>query len=345
MELTSKFSESTKAICKTLIFVLLIFCGNIFFSFQIESQPMAEKEHVSGQPYFRFFIPETKNTPRITFYLSENRTDKPLPLVIYIQGSGNSSHFIKLNDGKTVPQNGHITLTDLIQNKARVLIVEKPGVEFLGHDTENREFDLAFWLNSWRDQIIKSIRYVIANGNIDTSHIIIIGHSEGGLAAAAVANKLNGSIKSVCLIAGEGISQYYSLYRFAEKGVFFTNQVNNGLTPVDSLEKTWRMILEDPFSVQKKFWGFTYLRWSSFLSTSVYVQLKDFDGNILIIQSEEDQNVFPESAKILYTGLKSKGRNANLIMIPHADHSFNLSDNPDVNGWETVLKYALNILN
>src|SRR4051812_39293573 len=94
-------------------------------------QPRRDSHHVPSQPYERYFtIDQFGRT--ITFYLSELPKDAPakLPLVVYIQGSGCQSNFGQ-HDGRTFPQNGHATVGDAVRGRARLLIVEKPGVKFL----------------------------------------------------------------------------------------------------------------------------------------------------------------------------------------------------------------------
>lgn len=74
----------------------------------------------------------------------------------------------------------------------------------------------------------------------------------------------------------------------------------------------WKDILDNPYNTEKKFWGFTYLRWSSLLKTSVTDELTNYNGKILIVQGTADKAVYPESAIIAYTTLLSKQRNIKL---------------------------------
>ena len=101
--------------------------------------------------------------------------------------------------------------------------------------------------------------------------------------------------------------------------------------------------MKDPYSVTNKFGGFTYLRWSSFLSTSVSEQLDDYSGNIFIIQGQADQQVYPESAVVLYTSLLAKNKNVQLDMVSGADHSFKNENNPTcADGWVKSINKVLN---
>lgn len=295
--------------------------------------------HVPRQPYNKYVIKDNKDS--ITYYLSEFSGQSSLPLIVYVQGSGNSSLFEKNNANVISPASGHINWAYEAKDKAKLLIIEKPGVNFLDHKEENIAFDKKFSLKSWAASIEQVIKFVIKSEKIDTSKIMIAGHSEGGLVAARVAKEMGKRITHVTILAGEGPSQLYSLYGFAESGVFFDSPDLSSTQRIDSLTKKWVEILAEPNSVEKKFWGFTFLRWSSFLKTSVIEELSGYSGKVLILQGELDKNVSPESAKILYTSLLSKGRNVTLEMIPGADHSFNIAGNAKINGWKLVIRKCI----
>lgn len=293
--------------------------------------------HVPRQPYNKYIIKESVANDSITFYLSGFSAQVRLPMVVYIQGSGNSSLFIKGGTGQISPTSGHISWAYAAKDRAKLLIIEKPGVHFLDGRETNPAFDKKFSLESWACSIEQVINYVIKNEKIDTTKIMIAGHSEGGLVAARVAKELGKRITHVSILAGEGPSQLYSLYRFAESGVFFDSPNSTAEQRIDSLIRTWKNIVADPVSTTKKFWGFTFLRWSSFLKTSVEEEFNDYNGKVLILQGDLDNNVLPESANVLYTSMLSKGKTVALEMIPGADHSFNIVGNAAVNGWEMVI--------
>ena len=170
---------------------------------------------------------------------------------------------------------------------------------------------------------------------------MVIGHSEGGIAAARVANRMHQKVNYVCIMAGEGPSQLYSLYTFARSGEFFSEKGATDQERTDFVVAKWYAIIQSPYSTDKYFWGFTYLRWYSFLSTSVIDELSQYKGSVLILQGEQDKNVNPETAVIAYASLLSKGVDVTLKMYPGADHSFYIKSG-NGNGWETALKDALN---
>ncbi|WP_410219596.1 alpha/beta hydrolase family protein [Pedobacter sp.] len=301
----------------------------------------AEVKFLPDLPYDKYELKKEHDT--ITFYLSVTSSKEELPLIVFVQGSGMNSLFFKNRNGQFRSDYGHMTWFDVAQEKYRVLIVEKPGVKFL-QTGESTAFDQQFSLDNWSSNIATAIHYTLEHQKILKNKVLIAGHSEGGVVAARVAKMLNNKISNVAILAGEGPSQLYSLYKFADEGIFFNTKEHNMPTSAERIsyvENKWKAILADPLNTEKKFWGFTYLRWSSMLKTSVIDELSDFKGKILLIQGTADKNVYPESAIIAYTTLLSKGREIKLEKIENADHSFNLQNNPKVDGWKMVIQKAV----
>lgn len=93
-------------------------------------EPADKPEPVPGQPYERY-VTRDRFGREITFYLSKVAAGRnPLPLVAFIEGSGCGSRFEE-RGGKLRPAGGHIVVADVFKDRARVLVVEKPGVKYL----------------------------------------------------------------------------------------------------------------------------------------------------------------------------------------------------------------------
>lgn len=318
---------------KTILFLLLL-TSPLFAQ-------KAKIEFLPNLPYDKYELKTGKDT--ITFYLSVSSAKSDLPLVVFVQGSGMNSLFTKSQSGRIRPEYGHMTWYDAGQEKYRVLIVEKPGVRYL-QSGPSKIFDQKFSLESFSNAIAVAIDYTLQNEKIDKSKVLIAGHSEGGIVASRVANLMKDKISNVAVMAGEGPSQLYSLYKFAEDGTFFNTKEHNMPTSeerIKYLTEKWKDILANPNSTDKMFWGFTYLRWSSMLKTSVIEELTHYNGKILIVQGTADKAVHPETAIYSYTALLSKGRQVELELIEKADHSFNISDKPDVDGWKFVIEKVI----
>jgi len=302
----------------------------------------AKIEFLPDLPYDKYELKTDLDTVR--FYLSVTSSKAKIPLIVFVQGSGMNSLFTKSQNGKIQPQYGHMTWYTAGNEKYRILIVEKPGVTYL-QSGASKNFDNKFSLESFSNSIMEAINYTCQNEKIDTTKIIIVGHSEGGIVASRVANLMKDKISNVAIMAGEGISQLYSLYKFAENGTFFNTKEHNMPTSeqrIKYLTDKWQDILANPESTDKTFWGFTYLRWSSMLRTSVIDELTNYNGKILIMQGTLDKAVFPENAISCYTALFSKGKQVELELIENADHSFNISDKPNIDGWKMAIEDVLN---
>ncbi len=327
----------------TILLINILLIGLIFYSNLLRSQ-IISKSKVPGQPYIQYQFANHQNGDTGTCYLSEYDSKMKLPLLVFIQGSGNNSLFGIDANQRIVPRYGHISWNEAVKGRAKLLIIEKPGVRYLDTAAVNLKFDQQFSLTTWSNTIQQALQIIIQSELIDTSRILVAGHSEGGLVAAVVVKNNKTRISHVGILAGEGPSQLYSLYKFADQGVYFnTAHLSSSPIRIDSLVSTWKNIMKEPNSITNKFWGFTYLRWSSFLSTSVSEQLQDYSGHIFIIQGDADQHVYPESAVILYATLMSKNKSVQLEMVPGADHSFKeVNAPPGVDGWIKSIHKVLN---
>lgn len=78
------------------------------------------------------------------------------------------------------------------------------------------------------------------------------------------------------------------------------------------------------------------------LSTSVIDELKEYNGKVLFVQGTADKAVHPETAKIAYITLLSKGRNVELQLVENADHSFRNPEKPELDGWKMVIENIFN---
>lgn len=313
------------------ILILLVFISNL------SNAQVAKIQYLENLPYDKYELENAADS--LTFYLSVNSSKEQLPLVVFIQGSGMNSLFSKAESGRIRSEYGHSSLYDISEDKFRCLIVEKPGVQYL-QTGPSKSFDHKFSLESWAETIVKVISYTLKNEQIAKDKVLVIGHSEGGLVASRVARLLNDQVSNVAILAGEGPTQLYSLYKFAADGTFFNTKEHNmpsAAERVNYLERTWKEIVSNPNNTEKKFMGFTYLRWSSMLSTSVMEEVAHFDNKILLVQGTDDKNVHSETAIISFTTLLSKGKDVQLEMIENADHSFTISGKPSLDGWKLTL--------
>ena len=305
-----------------------------------------DSHRVKSQPYERYFTTD-KFGRTITFYLSELPKDAPakLPLVVYIQGSGCQSNFGQ-RDGRIFPQNGHATVGDAVRGRARLLIVEKPGVKFLdtpqhpgGTEGASEEFLREHTLDRWAEAVSAAMNAARSLPEIDASRTLVIGHSEGGLVACKVAAN-NPFVTHVASLAGGGPTQLFDLAELARAGKFAANISDDPEVRAQSILTEYAKIRADPDSTTKMFLGHPYRRWSSFLGSSPMEELASTSARIYIAQGGADDAVSPMSFHALRAQLVAKGKDVTADFVADADHSFSRAgDNrPPGAGWTDVIE-------
>lgn len=294
---------------------------------------------VRGQPYLAYVVRDSLARD-VRFYISEPRAGATLPIIVYVHGSGHQSHFA-MQGGRTVPMNGHATLTDLTASSARVLIVEKPGVVLFarGDSAPTDEFRFEHTLDRWAEAVAAATLAAMRLAGIDTTRLLIVGHSEGGLVAARVAARID-RVTHVALLAGGGPSQLFDLVQLARSGEFFRHVSADAAEREAYVLAQWDSIRADPESPERMFFGHPYRRWASFLASSPIAELQHTRAAVYIAQGERDRVVTRTSFDSLAAVLRRGGRSPTVQLAPGADHSFRVASPgaPPSDRWPDVLK-------
>lgn len=305
--------------------------------------PREDSAAVPNQPYRRYFTTDRFGR-EITFYLSAGPAKQGLlPLVVYIEGSGSASLFHE-SKGKVVPAGGHIVVQEVADGRARVLIVEKPGVKFLDEPrTEEEqsgsvEFRREHTLERWAEAVEAAIRATGRVPGVRPGKVLVIGHSEGGLVACRVARELPEVVTHVASLAGGGPSQLFDLITLTRSGSFFRSISEDPEVRVRHVCDRWRDILADPQSTEKIFFGFAYRRWSSFLASSPMEELTSVHAKIYVAQGADDDAVDPASGDALDAHLRAKGKDVVYDRVAGANHSFRIKAMPKVDGWQQLME-------
>jgi pimeloyl-ACP methyl ester carboxylesterase len=293
---------------------------------------------VPGQPYVSAQATDSSGRT-ITYYLSEQTADAALPLVLYVQGSGAVSLFNSDSTGRVYGTMGHGTVHDVFADIARILVVEKPGVGYLDNPASAQSASIAFHQEHTLDRWTDALRSALGDGCMQRGvacerGVLVIGHSEGGIAAARLAGT-SSAVTHAAVLAGEGPTQLFSLLRLAGSGDLFAR---HGDTPADREEyliREWNKVLADPTRSDRFFFGHPYRRWSTFLQTSTAAELTRRSIPVFIGQGTADRAVDPESADVLFTMLAAGGRDVCYSRIEGADHSFAHAAGDD---WSTILR-------
>lgn len=293
---------------------------------------------VPGQPYEQFALQDRAGR-KLTIYVSERpKTTQSVPLVLYIQGPGCGSLFAK-RGSQVVVTSGHGTFVEALTGRARVLIVEKVGVEpFVQQDECEKltTFNEQHTLERWADALSDALAATRGLPGIAQDRLLVAGHSEGGVVAARLARSVP-AVTHVALLAGEGPSQLFSLIQLARTGALFREISSDPEKRVNYVLDEWKRIQAEPDRADKFFLGFAYRRWSSFLRTSPLEELGATSARIYVAQGLDDRAVAPVSADVLFAQLVARGKAVTYERTPGADHSFNVATTPKVDGWRRQL--------
>lgn len=311
--------------------------------------PVLAGDKIPGQPFTRHATTDRFGR-EITFYLSEEPdASARLPLVVYIHGSGSQSLFGKRGD-RIIPQAGQGTVADVARGRARLLIVEKPGVKFLdtpergGGATEaSEEFAREHTLDRWAEAVGAAIKSAREMPQIDPQRVVVIGHSEGGLVACKVAAD-NNFITHVACLAGGGPTQLFDLVELAREGKFAAPVSEDPEVRVRFIYDEYAKVVADPDSTTKQFMGHPNRRWSSFLASSPMQELARTDAKIYIAQGGKDAAVHPMSFHMLRAALFAQGKDVTVDFVTQADHSFNIVDEsgkPVKSDWDGLIARIL----
>ena len=301
--------------------------------------PATSRGRVPSQPYAAYTVVDPLGRT-IEWYLSESRGASPRPLIVYIHGSGHQSLF-RQADGRIAPANGHATVVDVAADLARVLIVEKPGVARFeaGDGPPSAAFRREHTLERWVEAVATAILAARRLPGVDTTRLLVVGHSEGGLVAARVAARLP-QVSHVALLAGGGPTQLFDLLQLARAGTFFAEVSPDPAARVAYVLAQWDSITADPESATRDFFGHPFRRWASFLRDSPIAALRETKAAVFLAQGEADQAVTRESFEALLAELVVAGKQPTARVIAGADHSF-VVHRPGAaprDGWTDVLR-------
>ena len=291
----------------------------------------AEDYPVGDKPFRRYAV-EGRDGKRITFYLSTQQapTD-PLPLIVWVQGTGCSSHFVRV--GERIGSGLQSLLYSVARGRARILAVEKPGVEFLDDHPDDGdasacrpEFRAEFTLDRWATTIADAIQAAQALPGVDTSKTLVIGISEGGIVAMRVSN-VSPVVTHAASLSGGGPVYLFHLAEFMR---------SKGLDAEKEVYACWSDILKDPDSATKFCWGQTYRQWSSFMKTSVIAEALRSRALLYFAQGTADTQQAIAGFDVLRAELAAKQRDAVFERIEGADHALDLPNQKAPEGLEAV---------
>ncbi len=307
----------------------------VFLSGSVTEKPTAKPVLVGdaaslGIPFDRYKTQDAFGRT-ITFYLSQQPkgVSAKVPLEVFVQGSGCFSHFFK-RDGKVYGGLQNLLL-DVTKQRARVLVVEKPGVEFGTRpkqpgsaEESSAEFRREHVLPRWVEAIAAALRAARTLPVVDSGRTLVVGHSEGGIVAAHVA-AADPLVTHVAVLAGGGPTQLFDLLELRR-------QPNETPAAADArirqFYEEWSKVLADPDNADKLWLGHPYRRWTSFLKTSTLQGLLQTKARVFIAQGTTDTAVALVGFDMLRAELAAHGREVTAERLEGYDHSFRKANEP-----------------
>jgi dipeptidyl aminopeptidase/acylaminoacyl peptidase len=290
----------------------------------------------------------------ITFYLSKpaNIPDggaaAPLPLAVCVQGSGSQSEFLLVDTpkGKRIASGGPgAVMQSQFRERLRVLVVEKPGVDFLvqpsqpGSATEGSEsFRKEHTLDRWVEALRAAADAALAMPGIDPSRVLAVGHSEGGQVVCHLAAK-EPRITHVAALAGGGPTQLFDLLDLARRGKFGGGPGSTPEAAVRMIEEGWKGVLAEPEAYDKFYLGHPYRRWSSFLRNTPVNGALASKAKFFLAQGTEDSATSIHAADVLYAELLAHGRDVRYERVEGGDHGFMTdAERAKGEGWNAMFR-------
>ncbi len=287
-----------------------------------------------GIPFQRYTVEDSFGRT-ITFYLSippKNDEGARKPVALFIQGSGCQSLFRK--QGEHITGGYQNILLQEAKGRARILLVEKPGVKFLDAPSRpgsaqgaSEEFLKEHTLPRWAEANRAALRAAWTLPGIDATRSLVMGHSEGGIVAAMISAELP-QVTHVASLAGGGPTQLFDLTEVMARSRA-DDKPGDAERRVQEIYDEWARISKDPESITKFWLGHPYRRWSSFLTHSVTEELLRSKAKIYLAQGTLDTSVSVRTYDVLLAELQARGRDVMAERLEGADHGFRAKDTPE----------------
>lgn len=302
---------------------------------------------------FKHFTINDKSLGEINYYISSYDIDKPKPILLYLDGSGAFPLFqyTERGIGSTVT----IDFQNL-PNEYHIILISKPGVPFIDsvkNDAQTgfpiyetpkaytEKLSLDWRVNSAQLVLKKSIKEL----KVESKKIAVIGISEGFQVGAKLAS-IDKNVSHLLLFVGNGLNQIYDFIiqnrTDAQSGIIPTEVAQKN---IDSLYVIAKDIYENPNTIDKEWYGHTYLRWSSFTNNNPTENILSLDIPVYIVAAANDRNTSVLGTDYLYLeSVRLKKKNIFYNVYP-IDHSLSESIEDENGNIVSMKNYRTEILN
>lgn len=319
-------------------FALALLSAALAFAPPAPAAPLATRDTTRlGVPFQRWTTPDRFGRT-ITFYLSVPRDSlagRALPLVLVIDGSGSQSVWTRV--GERLGGSHQNLMLRAARGRARVLIVEKPGVAFAvqpkqpgSAEEASPEFLAEHTLERWSEANAAALRATLALPGIDRAHVLVCGHSEGAGVAARVA-ALCPEVTHVASLAGGGPTQLFDLAELQgapQPG----DSAGAAAARRQSVYDEWARIRADSTSTTRFWLGHPYRRWATFGAHDVLPDLLATRARVYLAHGTADRAVPVVAFDVLRAQLAARGRAATIERVEGVDHGFFGPEGPPRDG-------------
>jgi dienelactone hydrolase len=295
-------------------------------------------------PWDNFFEHDTlvdKHLGTVVIHVSKTNIKEKKPLLVYIDGSGNYPLFYRKSNG-----NYNTSVAFDIARYAKeytIVLISKPGIPFSdslkynsgkAYYPSNEIYERSYSLQWRAGAASKAIDYLVKRIPVDLKHIIIMGYSEGSQVAPSVA-VLNKKVTHVVCFVGNGLNQLYDFMINTRLDVDRNNiTAEQGQKIIDSLYNEYAKIYANPLATDRKWFGATFLKWSSFSQTTPLENMLKLKIPILYIAGGKDNNQTIIDMDYVKLEFLRKGK-ANLTykVYPNSNHGFqetNMKDGKEI---------------
>ncbi|HYH16134.1 MAG TPA: hypothetical protein VD794_12985 [Flavisolibacter sp.] len=280
-----------------------------------------------------------KQLGSFNYYIASKNPKQQKPVLLFLEGSGCYPLLRIINDGQNccIYVNAVSIDIDSLANYYHVVLVSKPGVPLIdsmkvsSYDNLNinnipcphaYNQQLSF---EWRTKAASlALTKALDDVNANPKQVIVMGNSEGGQIAPAVA-ALNKAITHCINICGSGINQFYTpiikTRMKARKGIISYEEAER---QVDSLFAIYADIYKEKNAANKSWYGQTYQRWSSFTLNPPLEYYRKLKIPIYVAIGAKDENGDVLSSDYLKLEFLRLGKtNLTYKVYPTYDHFFN----------------------
>ena len=247
------------------------------------------------------------------------------PLVLVIDGSGCQSVWTRV--GERLAGSHQNLMLRAARGRARVLIVEKPGVPFAFQPKQpgsaeegSAEFLREHTLERWSEANVAALRAALALPGVDRARVLACGHSEGAGVAARVA-ALCPEVTHVASLSGGGPTQLFDLaelFGAAQPG----DSTGAAAARRQPVYDEWARIRADSASVTRFWLGHPYRRWATFGAHDLLPDLLATRARVYLAHGTEDRSVPVVAFDVLRAQLAVRGREATVERVEGVDHGF-----------------------